>query len=112
MKRKGYTVPELLVIIGVLGVIALVTITKISFAFENINNPEEQQKEINHLVEQATIAYAKSKAEEFKKSEDIYIYAKEVASAGFLFEKDEYNSKKVKIIYEKETDTFKAEVVE
>lgn len=112
MKNKnGYTIPELLIIVGVLGLIALVMITKVSFAFSQINNPEEQKELTNTLVEQASIAYAKSKKEEFME-EDKYIYAKEVASAGFLFEKEEYNTMKIKIKYIKDTKTFEAEVVE
>jgi len=110
--KNGYTLIELLVVVAVLGVIALITITKVSFAFENINNPEEQKEQMNNLVEQAAIAYARSKKDEFVKEEDTYIYAKEIASAGFLFEKEEYNSLKVKISYEKNTKSFQAEVVE
>lgn len=111
-KKNGYTLPELLIVIGVVGIIALVAITKVSFAFETINNPEEQKKETYHLVEQASVSYAKSKKEEFIKEENTFIYAKEVASAGFLFEREEYNSMKVKISYDKNADTFRAEVVE
>ena len=110
--KNGYTLIELLVVVAVLGVIALITITKVSFAFENINNTEEQKEQMNNLVEQAAIAYARSKKDEFVKEEDTYIYAKEIASAGFLFEKEEYNSLKVKISYEKNTKSFQAEVVE
>ena len=53
-----------------------------------------------------------SKKEEFSKTEDTYIFAKEVASAGFLFEKEEYNTMKIKISYQEETKTFQIEVVE
>lgn len=112
MKKNGYTIPELLIVIGVVGIIALVTIIKVSFALENINNPKEQKEQINNLVEQASIAYARSKGEEFAKEEDTFIFAKEVATAGFLFEKEEYNSMKVKISYEKNSKSFQAEVVE
>ncbi|MCI8575690.1 MAG: type II secretion system protein [Bacilli bacterium] len=113
MKQKnGYTIPELLIVIGVIGVIALVAITKVSYAFSEINNPDEQKEVTKSLVEQAAIAYAKSKKEEYKKDEETYIFAKEVASAGFLFEKEEYNTMKIKISYQKDTDTFKVEVVE
>lgn len=113
MKQKnGYTIPELLIVVGAIGVIALVAITKVSFAFSEINNTEEQQDRMKSLVEQATISYAKSKMEEFAKSEDTYIFAKEVAASGFLFEKEEYNTMKIKISYNQETKTFQAEVVE
>lgn len=113
MKNKnGYTLPELLIVIGVVGIIALITITKVSYAFESINNPEEQLRETKKLVEQATISYARSKKDEFKTKEDTYIFAKEVASAGFLFERDEYNSMKVKITFDEKNQTFSAQVVE
>ncbi len=111
MKQKnGYTIPELLVVIAIIGIIAFIGITKVSFAFESISNPEVQKEELQRLVEQASVAYATSKKEEFKK-EETYIYAKEVAAAGFLFEKEEYNSMKVKITYNSEKDTFMASVV-
>lgn len=112
MKQKnGYTVPELLGVIIIVGFIAFIGITKVSYAFESISNPETQKEEMQKLVEQASIAYATNKKEDFKKETETYIYAKEVAAAGFLFEKDEYNSMKVKITYNSEKDTFSAEVV-
>lgn len=100
-----------MVVIIVVGVIAIISITKVSYAFETINNPEEQKEEMKRLVEQASISYAISKKEEFKKEEDTFIFAKEIASAGFLFEKEEYNSMKIKISYNKSTDTFSSEVI-
>lgn len=113
MKQKnGYTIPELLIVVGIIGVIALVAITKVSFAFSEINNTEEQQERMKSLVEQAANSYVQSKKEEFSKTEDTYIFAKEVASAGFLFEKEEYNTMKIKISYQEETKTFQIEVVE
>ena len=110
-KKNGYTIPELLIVIGVVGLIAIITMIKVSFAFEEINNTEEITARNHHLVEQASISYAKSKKEEFSK-EETYIYAKEVAAAGFLFEKDEYNVMKVKITYNENDDIFHAEIVE
>ncbi len=111
-KKNGYTITELLIVIGVVGLIALIAMIRISFAFEEINNTEEMEQRNHHLVEQATISYAKSKKEEFAKEEDTYIYAKEVASAGFLFEKEEYNVMKVKIVYDENNDNFHAEIVD
>lgn len=112
MKKNGYTLIELLSVVAALGIVALITITKVSYAFENINNPTEQKEQMNHLVEQAAVAFARSKNDEYKKDEDTYIYAKEIAASGFLFEKEEYNSLKVKISYDKNTKSFQAEVVE
>lgn len=111
-KQNGYTIPELLVVIAIVGLISLVAIVRVSYAFEEINNPEEGHRKVVHLVEQASVSYAKSKKEDFKKEKETYIYAKEVAAAGFLFEKEEYNSMKVKISYDSSNNLFKAEVVE
>ena len=110
-KKNGYTIAELLVVIGVVGVIALIAMVRISFAFEEINNKEEIEQRNHHLVEQASVSYAKSKKEDFAKEEETYIYAKEVAPAGFLFEKEEYNVMKVKIVYDENNDKFHAEIV-
>ncbi|MCI8393857.1 MAG: type II secretion system protein [Bacilli bacterium] len=110
--KKGYTVPELVAIIALTGIIALICISKTSYAFKEINDPDIQKEEVKSLVQQATKAYVKSKEEDFKKEEVTYIYAKEVATAGFLFEKDAYNSMKIKISYQKESNSFEIEVVE
>ena len=42
MKKNGYTIPELLVVIIAVGIIALVSITKVSYAFSEINSTEKQ----------------------------------------------------------------------
>lgn len=112
MKKNGYTIPELFVVIIVVGLIALVSITKVSYAFQEINNTEKQKEDVKLVVEEATQYYAKNKKEEFAKEEPSYIYAKEVAQAGYLFEKEEYNTMKVKITYNKTTETFLAEVID
>lgn len=111
-KKYGYTIPELLIVVGILGLIALVSITKISYAFDTISNEEEKKEEIKNMVELASISYAKTKSEDFKSEKEVYIYAKEVAQAGYLFEKDEYNSMKIKITFDESKNAFQAEVVE
>lgn len=113
MKQKnGYTLPELLIVIAVVSIIALVAMIRVSYAFEEVNNTEEQENMTRHLVEQATLSYVKHKKDDFTKEDVTYIFAKEVAQAGYLFEKEEYNTMKVKITYDKSNDTFKAEVTE
>lgn len=112
MKKNGYTIPELLVVIIAVGIIALVSITKVSYAFSEINSTEKQKEDVKLVVEEATQYYAKYKSEEFAKEEPSYIYAKEVAQAGFLFEKEEYNTMKVKITYNKLKNEFIAEVID
>ncbi len=111
MKKNGYTIPELLVIIALLGIVTIFGIMKASYAFSEVNNTEEQKQAVKELVEHASVSYAKSK-EDWNKDEVVYVFAKEVAQAGFLFEKDEYNSMKVKITFDQEKNTFQAEVVE
>ena len=111
MKKNGYTIPELMGVVLIVGIIAIIGITKVSYAFEEINNPETQQKEIRSLVSQASEAYARSKKADFKKDEETFIFAKDVVAAGFLFEKEIYNSMKVRISYDSSTDSFHAEVL-
>lgn len=110
-KKNGYTIPDLLIVAAIVGFIALVTIIKVSYAFSEISNPEQEERETNHLVECASVTYAKHNKDEFTKEKETFIYAKEVAAAGFLFEKEEYNSMKVKITYDEANDSFSAEVV-
>ena len=40
MNKKGYTIPELLIVLGFVTLIAIVSIVKISFAFSDINNSD------------------------------------------------------------------------
>jgi len=108
-KKNGYTFTELLIIIIAIGFIAIIGISKVSYAFDN--NSEETKEVTKSLVEKASITYAKSKEDQFKKEESTFIFAKEVANAGFLFEKEIYNTMKVKITYDSDTDSFHAEVV-
>lgn len=112
MKKNGYTIPELLVIIIVVGLIALISITQVSYAFSEINNTEKQKEDVKLVVEQATEYYAKNNKEKFAKEEPSYIYAKEVAQAGYLFEKEEYNTMKIKITYHQITETFETKVID
>ena len=46
MNKKGYTMPELLVVLGFVTVIAIISIIKVSFAFSDINNSEEIKKQM------------------------------------------------------------------
>lgn len=113
MKEKnGYTIPELVVVIVIVGLIAIFGIMKVSYAFEEINNPEKETLETNHLVKIASEAYARVKKDEFKKAEPSYIFAKEVSEAGFLTSKENFNNLKVKITYDSESNSFTAEVIE
>jgi type II secretory pathway pseudopilin PulG len=111
MNKKGYTLPELLVLLGVVSVIAIISIVKISFAFSDINNKDEIEKQEETLIEKASMSYANTIIDRIKDEKVVYITGSDLMDAGFLAEDEEYNILKIKLSYDEEQDKINYEVI-
>lgn len=108
--KKGYTIPELVIVIVVLGLISILIINKTSYAFVTDNTSEETVKLI--LVKSAT-SYANTFKDELKKEKTKYISASEMIEAGYLIDDNNiYKHYTIELVYDEKTDSILAEVVE
>ena len=111
MNHKGYTIPELLIVIVVVGVFSIVAINKASYAFVDTDTIGEQTEKMI-LVKSAT-AYANSIKNELKSDVDRYIVGKDLVDIGYLVDDEHiYTNVKVKLSYHAETDTVSADILE
>lgn len=111
MNKKGYTLPELLVVLGIVSLIAIVSIIKISFAFSDINNNDEIKKQEDNLIKKASLAYSNTIIDRIKDEKIVYISGVELIDAGFLIEDTSYKNLKIKLSYNEENDSVNYEVV-
>ena len=111
MNKKGYTLPELLVVLGIVSLIAIVSIIKISFAFSDINNNDEIKKKEDNLIKKASLAYSNTIIDRIKDEKIVYISGVELIDAGFLIEDTSYKNLKIKLSYNEENDSVNYEVV-
>lgn len=111
MKKNGYTIPELLVVLGIVSIIAIISIVKISFAFSDINNKEEIKNQEKILIEKASLAYSKTIIDRIKDEKVVYVSGADLINAGFLIDEEEYKILKIKLSYEEENDKINYEVV-
>lgn len=83
MKNNGYTVPELIMLIAVLGIIFLITIIKTSYAFSNDykNNILESNY---YLIEKQAELYGEKNKDKFNENNELYILVKDLVKAGLL----------------------------
>lgn len=83
MKNTGYTVPELLVVIAVLGIISFIIIIKTSYAFSN--DGESAVLESNYyLIEKQAEVYGENNKDKFNEDNELYILAQDLVEAGLL----------------------------
>lgn len=111
MNKKGYTLPELLVVLGIVGVIFLVFVTKTSHALEEIDNTSDIAMMEENVVKNAALKYAESIKESFKEEKTKYFSAQEIMDAGYLINDEAYKSEKIKITYDETTDSFTLEII-
>jgi hypothetical protein len=100
-----------LVLLGVVSVIAIISIVKISFAFSDINNKDEIEKQEETLIEKASMSYANTIIDRIKDEKVVYITGSDLMDAGFLAEDEEYNILKIKLSYDEEQDKINYEVI-
>lgn len=83
MKNKGYTIPELLVVIALLGIVSMIAIIKTSYAFSD--NSEKSLQENNYfLIEKQAEVYGEINKDKFKEKNEIYIIAQDLVDAKLL----------------------------
>lgn len=119
MKKNGYTLVELLVLIGVLGVVVFVVISQTSYAFKD--NTEELYENQRVLIERQAREYAKT-LETIKEDKEAIVMVSELIEKEYLIAEDgEYkdvrtgeklNDMKIKVTYDETTDTFDASIMD
>ena len=109
MNNKGYTLPELIILAVVLGIISFVTINKASYAFEETEAKTTKTEE-KVIIKSATL-YGESIKDTLKKEKSKYILATDLIEAGYLGDVEEYHSLKIKLEYEEKTDQIAVELI-
>lgn len=108
--KSGYTVPELLILIIVIGFFAVLAINKASYAFVDENRIGKETTNLI-LVKTASL-YGESIKETVKEKKSIFISSNDVIEAGFLVDNDNiYKNYTIKLTYDAESDKINAEVV-
>lgn len=109
MQSKGYTIPELIVVIVVVGIFSLVAINKASYAFVDNDSITEETEEM--ILIKTSTAYANNIIETLK-TDDIYITGKDLIDAEYLVDDEHiFTNVKLKLSYNKETDSPKVEIL-
>ncbi len=109
MQNKGYTIPELVIVIIVVGIFSLIAINKASYAFVDNDVVSEETEEMI-LVKTAT-SYASSIIETLK-NDDIYVTGKDLVEAGYLVDDENTLANvKLKLSYNAETGSVKVEIL-
>ena len=121
MKKNGYTLIELIILIGALGVITLLIVPKLSTAFYN-NNVELYQSSLNIYLHSATL-YGNNVVKEDVKTNDNYIITiKDLVDVGYVTLTDgedilDVNGNsmlgiKIKLYYDSSNDSVYAEILD
>ncbi len=109
MQKNGFTIPELLIVIFVVGVFSLIAIHKVSYAFMEESTVVEDTEEL--ILKKTSIAYANTILDSVKEN-DVYITGQDLIEAGFLVDENHtMASQKVKISYNTTADSIEAQVL-
>ena len=123
MKKNGFTITYILILIIILGVSALLILPKVSNALKLNDNKEELYNGILNIYKQQAEKYGNDKKEEVKASPDSYVvsiddlikedYIGATAQNGSIIDiRDnvtKMNNIKFKLNYNEDTDTVTAE---
>lgn len=90
MKKNGYTIVELIVVLVLVGVIYFTFIGKVSFAFKQ-DYKEELYKQFIDTVEKNTLIYAQKNQDFFGEEEEIYMTIKNLADLKLVTINEEGN---------------------
>lgn len=108
--KNGYTIPELIVVTLVLGVISIFAINKVSYAFVTDDIGSETTRLI---LEKSATAYANSIKEDLKSEKFKHISSNEIINAGFLIDDENtFKNYTIELQYNEKTDSVSVEVIE
>ena len=120
MKKNGYTLIELLVIIVVMGIIAFITIRGVSYALVD-NTDELYQDDIYSILESAKL-YGENNITELKEKNSMIITVQDLIDNTYLASDEEgnfndirtkgatLNNLQIALTYDQENDSVKAEL--
>lgn len=109
MQNKGYTIPELVIVIIVVGIFSLIAINKASYAFVDNDVVSEETEEM--ILVKTANSYASSILETLK-NDDIYVTGKDLVEAGYLVDDENTLANvKLKLSYNAETGSVKVEIL-
>ncbi len=113
MNNKGYAVKELLILFAILGIVFTFAITKVSFAYQQADNEEEQIAMRNNSLQTAAEAYVSLHKDKFEEPET-YFFGSELVENHFLVDVEElgYNSVRFKVTHKEGTEEYTVEIVE
>lgn len=83
MKKNGYTIPELVIVIVIFGVIYFLIANNISYAF-SLNVEEELYNLTIDNIEKTAKIYGENNLELFKEDKDIYLTVSELIENNIL----------------------------
>ena len=110
LNNKGYTLIELLVLLGVVTIISLVVIVKTSFAFKEIDNTKQIEKQDKYLINKASEIYIKEIKDRVKEEKVVYVTGEDLIKKGVLYDDANYKALKVKYTYNEKKDKIEFEV--
>lgn len=119
-KKNGYTIVELVVLIGIMGIATLIILPQLSKAFYD-ERDEFYQADIRLYLRQAE-KYGEANKEEIKNEEYKVVSIGDLVSAGYIGANNDgivvdardassMNEVKIKLYYEAEEDKIYAELV-
>lgn len=108
-KNQGYTIPEIIVVAALLGALAIFTINKTSYAFEDTTKFSEKTNDL--ILTKSASVYGENNKDAIKQEKTKYVLGSELIEAGYLAEDEELKNAKIKLEYNETTDAIEIEVI-
>ena len=121
MKKNGYTLYDILIVILILGVSAMIVLPSVSNALKDNDNKDEVYNNILANYLQSAEKYGNDKKEEIKNGENTVVSVDDLIKENYIVSSSEeiidirdgitkMNNIKFKLIYNEESDSVYAEV--
>ena len=110
LNKKGYTLTELLVLLGAVSIVFLIVVVRTSFAFKEIDNSDVIAKQEKRLTNKAAQSYMKQIDDKIKEEKVVYVTGEDIIKSGLLMDDASYKTLKVKYTYDEKKDKINFEV--